>query len=67
VTITSAEEQSIVYTLVKNGAKDQYWLGAERNGSGWKWITGETWAYDNWANGEPNDSAGEEDYVHIII
>lgn len=28
-------------------------------GSGWSWITGETWDYTNWAPGEPNGGLDE--------
>ena len=34
---------------------------------GWQWVTGEEWAYSNWAPGEPNNSysgpSGTEDCV----
>ena len=46
------------------------WIGAfqpagsvEPDG-GWEWVTGEAFAYDNWAGGEPNNSGGE-DAVHF--
>jgi hypothetical protein len=29
----------------------------------WQWITGETWAYEDWASGEPNDNDGNEDCI----
>lgn len=30
---------------------------------GWRWITGETWGYMNWADGEPNNGGDLEDYL----
>jgi hypothetical protein len=61
VTITSSEEQNIAYTLVKNGPKKQYWLGADRAGN---WVTGERWTYDNWARGQP-DGLGNGRYIQM--
>lgn len=64
-TITSAEENAFVYGLV--AGKPQFWkccegdvavgpwIGAKRPGlSGeFSWVTGEPFAYANWAGGEP--------------
>ena len=56
-TITSADEQ----TFIKTFSTGRYWLGGtdeEKEGT-WKWITGETWSYTNWASGEPNGGTSE--------
>jgi len=29
----------------------------------WEWITSESWAYSNWAGGEPNNCSGIEHYL----
>ena len=53
-----------VWILINDGAP-QAWLGGFSPGphpnpsspdpaSGWQWITGETWNYTGWGNGEPN-------------
>jgi hypothetical protein len=34
--------------------------GEETPGKGWTWVTGEAFAYVNWADGEPNDSPDPE-------
>jgi Lectin C-type domain len=59
-TITSAAENTFVTTELGDTAGA--WLGGEqRPGSsepagGWRWITGEPWAYTNWDEGEPNNT-----------
>ncbi|MEW6270422.1 MAG: hypothetical protein AB1689_14120 [Thermodesulfobacteriota bacterium] len=64
-TITSAEENAFVYGLV--AGKPQFWacceegnaigpwIGALRagGGGGYGWVTGEPFAYANWAAGQP--------------
>ncbi len=68
VTITSAEEWSEVYLLIKNNISVA-WLGGYQSqdaiepNQGWKWVTGEPWVYSAWNVGEPNDSGGIEDYL----
>jgi len=61
-TITSQEEQNIIYSLVRNGTKMQYWLGADRPGN---WITGERWTFENWASGQPDNYLNIESYVQM--
>lgn len=68
VTITSAEEQAFVETLVAQGSKYQYWIGlttAEEP----QWVTGEVFSYSNWDYHDPDNHTREdgesEDYVHI--
>ena len=45
VTITSAEEQAAIEKLLKNGGKNQYWLGANYTDGKYTWITGESFTY----------------------
>jgi hypothetical protein len=67
-TITSAQEDAFVLSLVKSSA---YWSrdigpalgGYQTNGSsepagGWAWVTGEPWAYTHWAGGQPDNGRG---------
>jgi hypothetical protein len=74
-TITSAEEQAFIATLVApyfipgNGDAG-FKLGGfqpansvEPSGS-WRWVTGEAWSFTNWGNGEPNNS-GNEGYLYM--
>ncbi|MBK8167942.1 MAG: hypothetical protein IPK64_18510 [bacterium] len=54
-TITSQAELDFIWT---NLHPIRSWLGGIRDG-GWRWITGEPWAYTNWYPGEPNGGASE--------
>lgn len=69
-TLTTATEQSFVYDQIflpnLPVATEAYaaWLGGyqppasvEPAGS-WTWITGESWNYVNWGEGEPNNGVG---------
>jgi hypothetical protein len=62
-TITSVEEDNIIYQLVKD-FQNHYWLGGtDRDNEGeWKWITGEAFNYTNWNESQP-DNYENEDYL----
>lgn len=72
-TVTSKEEQeSMIIGL--DGLRGEFWLGAfqvnrkckQRNPlKDWQWVTGETWNYNNWAPGEPNDFYGKNSEQHL--
>jgi len=68
VTITSKEEQNFIENLLDNGSKWFYWLGGtdEKVEGDWKWVTSETWTYDNWKNISPSNFQGIEHYLAII-
>ena len=56
-TVTSqAENDFIVSTWPGIGDPDRVWIGGTDEGSdgNWRWITGESWSYENWASDEPN-------------
>jgi hypothetical protein len=68
---TAAEQQFIVSTFLTpnpalngNPSIAHFWLGASDalSEGDWKWVTGESWSYNNWNTGEPNNS-GNEDYL----
>ena len=57
-TVTDAGENKLILSL-----HTRPWLGgcdADTEGT-WTWITGETWTWDNWCSGEPNDYTTGED------
>lgn len=69
-TITSADENNFVFSLIDDpkywfmdGADNNEgpWLGGYYAGpvggmdaNQWAWVSGESWGYSNWDNGEPN-------------
>ena len=66
-TINTAAEQSLVFSAFGGfgGQQRLLWIGlndAAVEGQ-YRWASGETSAYTNWANGEPNASSTAEDYV----
>ena len=74
-TITSSEENLFISNDpglgngISKGIIESKWLGGyqlpgstEPDG-GWQWVTGEAFAYANWASGEPNDSPVGENRI----
>ncbi len=60
-TVTSAEENGFIVEnilpIVEETGSSIAWLGGTEETDGkWKWITGETWSYNNWAANESNPS-----------
>ena len=61
-TITSAEENAFLYSIIRKCGLCTAYFGlsdAEQEGE-WKWITGEPLDYTNWNTGEPNNSGSGE-------
>lgn len=66
VTITSAEEQAFIESLLPEPyTKRQYWLGASLEDGAWHWVTGETFEYTNWDRNQP-DHQSREEYAEIF-
>ncbi len=75
-TITSAEENDFVYSLLES-SDEWIWLGGRQEDgaptpdAGWYWVTGEPWTYTNWARYsnpdyyEPNDQNRGGDWSYI--
>lgn len=62
--ITSSAEQKQLETVLSNYNGVYCWLGGERVDDKWTWVTGESFSYTNWAEGEPNNgSNGNEKYL----
>ncbi|MBU3727941.1 MAG: hypothetical protein FGM37_01645, partial [Phycisphaerales bacterium] len=77
VTVTSAPEQALIERLFAGnqscqGERNGVFLGARQEpgnppGIAWSWVSGEPWAYTNWASTEPNDFGGfGEDYLMMV-
>jgi hypothetical protein len=66
-TITTQKEHDFISNLVTDSSNRNYWLGAtdEVEEGIWRWITGETFEYSNWAASEPNNCWGQENYLSI--
>ena len=65
-TVTSEQEQKVIESIIKDGKKDQYWLGGsdEKKEREWTWVTGEPFTY--WANLISFDNShGGEDFLQI--
>lgn len=69
VTITDATEQSAVAAFAAKGKRGIYRIGAtdESSDGTWRWVTGETFSYNNWdkSTPEPSNGAGEN-YANIV-
>jgi hypothetical protein len=63
VTITSQAEQDFLHFAFE-GSLQEKWYGGFQDpdepiaNANWWWVTGESWDYTNWAEGEPNDAGG---------
>jgi hypothetical protein len=69
VTITSAQEQAMVESMLGSAEKYEYWIGAYRPDGmeTYVWVTGEPFTYSNWAEGQPDkDREGLERYAQIF-
>lgn len=67
-TVTSQAENDFI---TANFPNPQFLGGFQLDGSvepngGWTWLTGEPWAYTNWAAGEPNNLSGTEKYLEFF-
>ncbi len=63
-TIVSPEEDQFVQDLIAdvptNAVNNQYYLGGRWTDSFFVWLTGESFTYQNWAPGEPNNTSVED-------
>ena len=74
VTITSAQENTFLIDTFGVAGVAGRWIGGFQNvnapgysepAGGWSWVTGEPWTYQHWADGEPNDWGGGENWLQI--
>lgn len=57
-TITSAEEDSFLYSYIVDAGYSSVMFGLtdQDRTDDWRWVTGESFSYQNWRPGEPNPS-----------
>ncbi len=63
--VTSEDENSFILNLIRQGDMHNYWSGGYKNAGNWLWVSGESFTYDNWASGEPNNLGNEEAFTHF--
>lgn len=69
VTINDADEQEWVFATFSPHGAYKIWIGlTDRITEGsFQWVSGEPFTYENWNDGEPNNSNGlDQDYAHLI-
>jgi len=66
VSITSQEEQDFIEGLLAYSEKNCCWIGGYKEGDRWKWVSGEEFEYNNWAEIEPNNENGNETRIHLF-
>ena len=60
-TLTTKEENNAIYEYITLCKKDNVYFGlsdVEKEGE-WKWVTGETFEFENWESTEPNGNTSE--------
>ena len=70
-TIGSQAENDFVQTVMGGVLGDGVIGGYQPAGSpepsdNWQWVTGESWSYDNWRSGEPNNANSNENVLKIF-
>ena len=66
-TITSENEWQVVGESLGDNLNDDLWIGGYTGDfPGWRWVTGEDWAYDRWDSGAPNNVNGRENHINIV-
>lgn len=67
-TITSANEQTFIQSLLplpNQIERSEFWLGGYQSpqsglpDQNWHWVTGESWSYQNWGPGQPDEWSGD--------
>jgi hypothetical protein len=64
--ISSAAENNFVRALLPASVQGVGYLGGIRESTGWRWVSGEPWAFTDWNPGEPNGTVGEVVWIANI-
>lgn len=64
---TKEEYDKVIQKANESGLK-VLWLGGQRtsDGSGFEWLSGETFSFGSWASGEPNNDQGVENRLGMM-
>lgn len=67
--VTSAEENTLVFDLIKKANVKGAWInGSDESLEGrWKYVNGDPVRYFQWASGEGVDNSKRRDQHHIIM
>lgn len=65
-TISNATEYQKVLAAVQEGDVIACWIGCYRYNDTWRWVDGQPFSYSAWAENEPNNEGGDEDYVALF-
>ncbi len=60
--INSEEENNFLYELCLRTNVHNCYFGLKRSEESWEWINNDDFSYSNWADGEPNNDLGIENY-----
>ncbi len=66
-TVTSWPEQAVLATLIQQGERNHYWIGAtdETMEGEWLWVTDEAFSYTKWDSSQPDNAGEGEDFAVI--
>lgn len=71
-TIASQAENDFIVANLPDAVAGAEWLGGFQDltapdyvepAGGWRWVTDETWDYTNWGVKQPDNNAGDEQYL----
>lgn len=73
-TVTNPDENTFVVGLTNQSDFWKYdgqselgpWLGGFRDGTTWKWVTGETWSFTKWSFNQPDSNNDTENRLHYF-
>jgi len=67
-TVTSQSEYDTILQKANESGLKVLWLGASRNAAGnFAWVNGEAFSFSAWAQGEPNNDGGSENYLGMML
>ena len=67
--LPTAEVNDRAVTAARASYPDGFWLGAsdEEQEGVWRWLDGTLLSYERWRAGEPNNFAGDEDALEVMV